>query len=354
MEENQEHDKFFEAAIANSSDISDRYLNRSAIISEIIDDTPTVASGFAKTIRAELEKPENGRLGRFADIPVGVLEEVVGWQNRGLIGAVDGTAAIDQTILPDKIVFGVAVATVTSKLQSLPQVTYTRTFRKQNPPTEIQGILDLQHMLEEASESKSWTRTYRELKEREAAIALVDGGLRLVLIDGPLYTQNLLTQPAAQQGVLAKIQGNQTRYIGYIKEQNPFHKHLGAALKPGEFWIFESFKNLLAQQRFSKKGEHSNHPAAQWIKKADHWVRCVYKLKNKAFEFECDASMVMHGLALLKVDASHSLNHEIPFLLELVDRHVRAKTDASHISKDLITSLGQHAISFENEREYRA
>jgi hypothetical protein len=82
-------------------------------------------------------------------------------------------------------------------------------------------------------------------------------------------------------------------------------------------------------------------------------VRCIYKLKQKAFEFECDPAMVMHGLALLKVDPSYSLNHEIPFLLELVDKHVRAKTDATHISRDLIASLGQHAISFENEREYR-
>jgi hypothetical protein len=354
MEEEEQHRGFFEAAIKNSDDITETYLNRSVIVRKILGDTPSVASDFARIVRKELEKPENGRLGLFSDIPIGVLSEVVQWQKDGLIGAVDGTAAIDQTILPDKIVFGVAVATATSKLQSPPTVTYTQTYRDEKPPTNIQSILDLQQMLEDASESKSWTRTFRELKEREAAIGLVNDGLRLVLIDGPLYTQNLLTQSGGQSRVLEKIQANQTRYIGYIKEQSPFHKHLGAALNPGEYWVFDSFKDLLAQRRFGKDDAQSTHPAAEWIKKAGHWVRCVYKLKSKAFEFECDASMVMHGLALLKVDPSHSLNHEIPFLLELVDRHVRAKTDAAHISRDLIMSLGQHAIAFENEREFRA
>jgi len=348
-------DGFFKAAYKNSEDVTDIYLNRTTMVSRLLGDARCVASEFDAIVRAQMEKSNNGTLGRFSDVPASVTAEILEWQRAGLIGAVDGTAAIAQTILPDKVVFGVAIATVTTKKQGAPKVTFTRTHRDEKPPHEIQSLLELQEALEDAAGDASWTRTYREFLEREAAIKLAnDDGCRLVLLDGPIYTQNLLTQEMGRARVLDEIRKNQHRYIGYIKEPSPFHKRLGSALMPGEWWIFDIYKGLLEQKRFSKdKQSENDHPATAWIKKASHWVRCIYKLKQKAFEFECDPSMVMHGLALLKVDPSYSLNHEIPFLLELVDKHVRAKTDAVHISKDLIASLGQHAISFENEREYR-
>lgn len=339
---------FFKSAISNEIDISSLYLNRAQIISDVVGKSRQAASNFAEIIRPELEKSENGVIGTFKDIPKSVTDEVSRWQRDGLIGAVDGTHAINQTTLPDRVVYGVAVATATSRLQNPPVITSTRVSTPEKKIDNIQSILDLQRIIKDASDSQSWTNTYREYRERLAAIALAKDGCRLVLIDGPLYTQNLLTKKEARDGVLKEIQDQQTRYIGFIKQPQHFHNVLGSALRQGEYWIFSIFKDMLRDD-YMKSYQHTG----MWISKAGHWVRCLYKLKQKTFEFECDASMVQHGLALLRIDPSPSLNHDIPFLLELVDRAVRAKTDASHISKDLLMSLGPHAITFENEREFR-
>lgn len=341
-------DGFFLAAMKNRTDVTDHYLNRAALIGEVVGDATDNAVEFRKIIREQLEDRSNGRLGRIDQVDQSIIDEVRDWQRNGLIGAVDGTNSIRLTLLPDRLVYGVAIATVTSKTQSIPQIKITYTHKKQDPPRNITDLFALQTLLQESSEQSSWPRTYREYEEREAAIELASGGCRLVLIDGPIYTQNLMTQQEARGNLLDRMQSNRNLFIGYIKEQNPFHKHLGAALHGGEYFIFDRFKELLGHNRFKEQKQ-----AAAWVKSAHHWVRCIYRVNQKAFEFECDESLVPYGLAMVAIDCSDALNHEIPFLLELVDRHVRASTDADNVAKDLLGALGSFTLTFENEREFR-
>jgi hypothetical protein len=343
-------DKFFLAALTNRADVTDRYLNRTALISEVIGDAASNAVAFRKIVREQLEDPGNGRLGRIDQINQSIIDEIKQWQRDGLIGAADGKDSIPLTLLPDKLVYGVAICTVTSKALMKPKMKITHTFNRQAPPQDIEDLFELQTLLQESAEQSSWVRTYREFEEREAALALVMDGCRLVLIDGPIYTQNLLTQGAAQPRLLDRMQANQDHFIGFIKEQNPFHKHLSAALNRGEYFIFDRFKEMLARNRFR---DDPNHPAVGWIRRAKHWVRCIYRVNQKAYEFECDEALIPYGLAMITVDRSEALNRELPFLLELVDRYVQASTDANNIAKDLLGALGPFTLTFENEREYR-
>lgn len=343
-------DDFFRISIQNRNDITSRYLNRLALVNEVVGDSPNNATLFRRIIREQLEDKTNGYIGKFDELPRDIIDNVREWQRDGLIGAVDGTDSIRPTLLPDKIVYGVAISTATSKLQTAPKITITHTFKQQKTPDNIDDLFSLQDALQDSSEKPSWMRTYREYEEREAALDLLNQGCRLILIDGPIYTQNLMTQRVAQERVLDRLQQNKTNFIGYIKEQNPFHKHLGAALHKGEYFVFNRFKDLLASNRFR---EQDNHPAVAWIKKSPHWVRCIYKINQKAFEFECTPEMVPHGLALIRIDCSDALDHDIPFLLELVDRYARANTDASNVGRDLLQALGEFTLTFENEREFR-
>jgi hypothetical protein len=342
----------FGASLKNSSDYSDDYLNRTGLIEKILGNGDHTSHNRS-LIRALLENPRHGSLGRFDAIPQATLDEVRNWQAEGLIGAVDGSDAIYQTALPEKVVYGAAVASMTSKQRSEPVISFTYTYQSQEP-RDIDDLVALQEELAQATEITSWTRSYREFKERQEALRLVREGCRLVLIDGPIFTQNLMTQEIARNTILAEMQADQCKFIGYIKEQNQFHKHLGAALESGEYWVFESFRNMLGEKRFRSVDNPARvHPAASWVRHARHWVRCIYKINQKAYEFECDPAMVQHGLAVLKVDANPTLHHEIPFLLELVDRYVRSQAEPQHISDDLVNSLGAYALAFSNERIFR-
>jgi hypothetical protein len=347
MTQKKEEDRLFATAIDNSVEVTDFYTNRLALIKDILGDSKETGDNFNRIIRNALENDVDvGTLGTFADLPTSVIDEVKQWHQDGLIGAVDGTAAINQTILADKIVFGVAIATLTSRSQGEPKLTYTRTMRPQLIG-DMQGILDLETAIEKAREA-NWTQAYREFYERRAAIDLAaNNGCRLVLIDGPIYTRHLLTQQTAIENVLNIIQRDPHIYVGYIKELKPFHKQLGASLKSGEYWISKQFMQSIVY------AFDSSHISTKWISQSKPWTRCIYKLKLKPFEFECDPGIIPYALALLTVDCSNSINHEIPFLLELVDKHARAKSDAANIAKDLIASTGEQAIALENESEFR-
>jgi hypothetical protein len=342
-------DDFFADAVKNSEDITDRYLNRAVLINNIVGNSCKNADEFRHIVRMQLEDPDNGYLGNFAEVDQTIIDEVKYWHRDGLIGAVDGSDSISLTLLPDKLVYGVAISTATSKRYTEPTTKMTFTSKQQKPPANIDDLFDLQDLLQDSSEKSSWARTYREFEERQAALDLAADGCRLVLIDGPIYTQNLMTQAVARDKVLDRIKNNRSHFIGYIKEQNPFHKQLGAALERGEYFVFEKFKDVLTRNRFKDQ----THPAVTWVKSAPHWVRCIYKFNQKAYEFECDPALVPYGLALLIADPSDVLDHDIPFLLELVDKHVGAGTNAGNIAKDLVGALGQFALTYENERELR-
>ena len=82
-------------------------------------------------------------------------------------------------------------------------------------------------------------------------------------------------------------------------------------------------------------------------------------IMRKFLKYEMDNYLRSRGRELLKerpllkVDANPTLHHEIPFLLELVDRYVRSQAEPQHISDDLVNSLGAYALAFSNERIFR-
>ena len=93
----------------------------------------------------------------------------------------------------------------------------------------------------------------------------------IVLIDGPILTQNLLSQDAAH-GLLESISSSR-RAFGFIKElsANPLLVAIGSALQPGEAFVLNHWTNLL-QERF-RRGQQA---IAEWIgAKATDIVRVI-------------------------------------------------------------------------------
>src|SRR4029077_1452781 len=234
-----------------------------------------------------------------------------------------------------------------------PRIVMTASHRAMPP---INGIgADLLAFIDSVNKyaaDTSWTRTLREPEELAEAMRLIEDGIcELVLIDGPLYTQNLLTQAVARDGILRQMLGHPSSLIGFIKEIHSAKliHFAGMALRPGEYWVVEEWR-LLLEDRF-RTGQQG---LRTWIAAQPEWVRCVYRKNDRAFAFECHPSMVATGIALISspVTCCDTINHELPFLLESVDRIVRAQTCAKAKSMNLISD-SPNFCNLTSERTFR-
>ena len=98
-------------------------------------------------------------------------------------------------------------------------------------------------------DEESWTSTFREYQERELAAELLENDrVDAVLIDGPILTQNLLSQAEGRK--LLKRLIASSRAIGYIKDlsANALLKAIGFALKTGETFTIHDWKRMLSDR----------------------------------------------------------------------------------------------------------
>ena len=347
----------FETALKNARNISEDYYNDEKLREEW-SDRPEEFNTFLEQVRDLMQA--NGTIKQIVDVDPLIQKKVEADHLAGKIGAVDGTDAIAQTELTSRMVYAVAVISATSQTLHQPTISETASHHTIPPINGIgNNLLSFIEKADQYGQDSSWTRTFREHCEREEALRILDHeDCNLALVDGPLYTQNLLTQPVARAGILKAMLDRPQALIGFIKEirSAKLIHFAGMALRRGEYWVITEWRQLLAH-RFKKEKENQSG-IQKWLLKhtapKHQWVRCVYRKNDKAFAFECHPDLVNTGIAIINspISCSDAINHELPFLLESIDRIVIAQTSARAKSKNLISDSPNYP-NLASEREFR-
>lgn len=277
----------------------------------------------------------------------------------GAIAAIDSTDLLPITDLMNTSYYCVGVGCITSRSRGNPEIFLTSTTTKYSQREEISSnetdLAELCRQLDQIRDTKgSWATTFREYRERRVAI---DCEQQTVLLDGPIFTQNLLTQQRGRD-ILLELVNSGKRLIGVIKDLSgswTLSRWTAMALQPGEGFVLCPIQQQY-RSRFSDVKSIND-----WISNLEQtgscYVRVVYRPAEKAFAFECALSDFPYAVSLLRQDASPTLNHEIPMLLETVDSHLRGSNNAAAIKANFIGEIQRNnyrmGIDITGEREYR-
>ncbi|MGB3188717.1 MAG: hypothetical protein WBB43_04730 [Limnoraphis sp.] len=283
-------------------------------------------------------------------------EEVAADLSSGAIAAIDSTDVLPVTDLMNTSFYAVGVGCITSRNRHSPEVVLTTTNTRYARPDEIAGnddnLWSLCDDLDNARQTKgSWATTFREYQEREIAI---DCEQETVLLDGPVFTQNLITQHSGRE-LYSRMMQTGKRFIGVIKDLGSswaISKWTAMSLERGEGFVLCPIQEQY-QRRFG-----DNRSINNWIGALPgQYVRVVYRPAEKAFAFECALADLSYAVSLLRQDASPTINHEIPLLLETVDWHLRGSNNSQAIKHSFISEIQRNnyrmGVDITNEGNYR-
>lgn len=346
-----DNDHIFATVLRNAQDITPIYYDDAALLNSVGDDQDTF-DNLLKILRERMAS--DGGIHKISKVDSAIIRAVEADHTAGHIAAVDGSDAIALTEVLSKTVYAAGVISTTALTLHDPSITKTESHRR-IPDLKKDGNLDefLIELDQFVDHDHSWTRSFREHCERTEAIRLIEKeNIKLIEIDGPLFTQNLLSQSAAisRQGILSRILQHPNRLIGFIKNiQSSKIIHLaGMALQPGEYWVVRDWRNMLRRQL--GRGADSD-----WVNRSPWFpVRVVYRKNRKAYAFECHEDLIQTGIALIcsPISCADITNHEIPFLLHQADRIIQARLAASAKGDNLIAS-SIHYANLANERRFR-
>ena len=274
----------------------------------------------------------------------------------GKVAAVDGTDAMRPVTFMNTSAYACAVGYLTSQERGTPHISITTTnteYLQQNTQSRYQQdeLARLCDALDQCRIDRSWPTTFREYAERRVAL---ECGAPVVFIDGPIWTQNLVTQPSGR-ALYADIEDSSQIFIGIIKDISgswTLSKWCGYSLFPGEGFVCGSVRAQFLQ-RFRETSTVRN-----WIEQASStYVRVVFRPAQKAFALECRLGDLPLAIALICEDASPTLHHELPLLLELIDAQVRGVFNGALAAEIVIARMQQvdfrMGVDLTNEREYR-
>ncbi len=274
----------------------------------------------------------------------------------GAIAAIDSTDVLPITDLMSTSFYAVGVGCITNRNRHAPEVVLTTTNTHYVKPDEIAedetNLFALCQELDKVRDTKgSWATTFREYQEREVAIKCEQ---KTVLLDGPIFTQNLITQHSGRE-LYSRMMQTGKRFIGVIKDLGSswaISKWAAMSLEKGEGFVLCPIKQQY-QIRFG-----DNRTINDWIGSLPgQYVRVVYRPAEKAFAFECALADLPYAVSLLRQDASPTMNHEIPLLLETVDWHLRGSNNSQAIKDSFIGEIQRNnyrmGVDITGERNYR-
>ena len=351
--------QYFTHALQGQQDITDSY--------EVLGDIPSIVGvstqnedAFIANIRHIIDNDTQGT-SDIATTAAPAAQQAASLYLSNHIAAVDGTDAVSTMQFVTDTVYAAGVVLVTPQNHLRPRAHVTRTQANHLAPTTQpsatweQAIQEWAEYLRSAREQEhSWINTFREYKERELALEwLAESEDHIVLIDGPVATQNMLTQDSAR-GLLEQLLATE-RAIGFIKtlSANPLLSAIGYALQPGEAFILHQWSRTLSE-RFGIRQRN----ISQWIDaNAGQLVRVIYRTNQRAFGIETTAGNISLALAILQHDNIGSQEHDIPMLLQIADQHVRTRFNGGRARDEVIARYSeQHPsrlLSLTNERSLR-
>ena len=351
--------RYFADALAGRQDITNSYLVLGDI-PELVGVSSQNEDRLVAAVRRMIEAETNGiNTIRSSATPSVPHAQMLYRSNR--IAAVDGTDAVSSLRFASDTIYAAGVILVTPQTQHRPRAHVTRTHATHLTPTEnigvtwMQAIKEWHEYLREARQQEhSWINTFREYEEREVAYKwLQEDDQHFVLLDGPILTQNMLTQDRARDLLRDLVASG--RAVGFIKNlsANPLLSAIGYALRRGEVFVMHQWSTILSE-RFGERQQN----ISQWIiDHAGEVVRAIYKANRKAFGIECVAQQIPLALAILEHDNTGALDHDIPMLLQIADNHVRAAFNGARARDEVVARFSANDsdrfLALTNERSLR-
>lgn len=342
----------FALARKNARDISDRFYEDLGQAPEDIATLESADRSILEAVRSAAEStPSFGSFRSISDLAGPFLETADRVYRNAEVVALDGSNAMQSQdfISGSHVCIAVVEVSPRGKRQHISLTSTTAT----NTDWSIKDLTALTDRLEqERDKQQSWISTFREWCVRKRAIELLPD-FPVVLIDGPVFTQNMLTQKETDDDRLA-LANAPNHVLGFIKElsANPIMHVIGCTLREGECFLYQDYRSFLIEKRFKQL-----QSVGDWVRSyMGDWTRVVYRLRHRAFGIECREKDIGLALAVATIDASMKIGHEIPCLLELADQAVRRIGQDGRIG-EMALSRGlrdlDQIFNLSNERNFR-
>lgn len=240
----------------------------------------------------------------------------------GNVAAIDGTPLIHFQRFLTAQVYACAVGSLTYRDHLALKAQVVKTQAEPGLFQTQEATKQLIDETERLSSSQSWPSAFMEYKERETGLK---HKAKYVLIDGPLITQNLLTQEEGRSLYKQMLGFKHKCYVGITKDlrfADAEERYEAAALRTGELFIRNTEYNVMKPRLDKDYGG----AVKGWSE--EHLVdifRGIYKPGRKAFGFQCHRNDIPAVVCLLIIDCHTQPGHEIPFLLEQVDAKLRGR-----------------------------
>ncbi len=353
--------KIFKYVLEHAKDVTDTFdINLGDIPQDVVTSRQQ-AEPHIKNVRQLMEKKVLTPDADLSSVDFGLIDmakwaEVYGEPIRqalksGNVVAVDGTPLLQPQRFLTTQVYACAIGTLTYRdlLALKAQVVKTQADQElfQNMEATIRHIEETERL----SSSRSWPAAFMEYKERETAYK---HHAKHVLIDGPLITQNLLTQTEGRNLYEKMLVANRKCYVGVTKDlrfADTEERYEAVALRTGELFIRNTEYNVM-KERLEK-----DYKGAVKTWSEDYLrdiFRGIYKPGRKAFGFQCHRDDLPSVVCLLSMDCHPQPGHEIPFLLEQVDAKIRGRYRPTETMSAIEATLARHNMDeFYDETEER-
>lgn len=279
----------------------------------------------------------------------------------GRVGAVDGTTALSKIDFNNTTQYACAVGWITTRTRDDPHIIITETSSAYANPQSINAASgdDLNSICEQLDESRDnndWPTSFMLWEERRVAIENCDADI--IFIDGPLFPERLVTQEKGRD-LLQKLIGSPKTYIGIIKNLSvswAMCRWCASALEPGEGFIIGPIADHMMTTLAANSKEQAH---LTWIPNTSNFVRIVFRPNDKSFAFECHEQSVGLACAILELNSSPTIYHELPILIETIDSQLRAGFNGGMAAQMVINSTMRQAdgyrcaVDASDERDFR-
>ncbi|OQW91224.1 MAG: hypothetical protein BWK78_05215 [Thiotrichaceae bacterium IS1] len=353
--------KIFKYVLQNAKDVTDTFDVNLGDIPQDVVASRQQAEPHIKNVRQLMEEKRLEPDTDLSNVELGLIDmsewvKVHGEPIRealksGDVVAIDGTPLLQLQRFLTTQVYACAIGTLTYRDNLALKAQVVKTQASQELFQDIDATTRHIKETERLSSSRSWPAAFLEYKERQTGY---NHHAKYVLIDGPLITQNLLTQTEGRELYTKMLGVNRKCYVGVTKDlrfADTEERYEAVALHAGELFIRNTEYNVM-RERLEK-----DYRGAVKTWSEDYLrdiFRGIYKPGRKAFGFQCHRDDLPLVVCLLSMDCHPQPGHEIPFLLEQVDAKIRGRYRPTETMSAIEATLARHNMDeFYDETEER-